>query len=606
MKIKYLLSVFFVTSFLYAQDLDDKFLESLPEDIQKDIFSNIEDQKASDSPIYRSINSKTELEKKNLDDLKKRIEADLALLEELIEDKDEQFSSQDELILFGSNFFSTYQSTFMPINEPNLSSEYLLDYGDTLEIQLIGQEESIDEYTLQRDGSIKLSAVGSIKLAGLTLSEATSLIKAKVGTSFIGTEAFVSLVNLRDINVLVSGNAFNPGIYTITGNSNILHALFVAGGINEYGSYRDINLIRNNEIIENLDLYDVLLTGKFNPNINLRSGDVIFVKPSKKIVSIDGAVKVPAKYELTDEQNLSEVINYANGISKEADLRNIFLDRILDGQVKSIPISNIKQFNNILANDGDSILIRKHSFRSVYVEGAILKPGKYTLREGDTISDLINKTGGYTENAYPFGAIYENQNALEINKIAKLRLYEELIDNVITLSQKNPTSSFDLNPIIKLIESLKKSEPNGRVVIDLLDQSNVNNFIIRDGDKLTIPEKPSHVFIYGEVANQGAQVFQQSSSFDYYIDKSGGLNQNASQHSIYVLQPDGSTQSTSIRKNLFQNSPDKSIEIYPGSIIFVPRKLDDSATSRLAAQAYVSILGNLAIALASLSSINNN
>ena len=140
MKKKYLLSAFLLISLssVLAQDLDEAFLESLPEDVQEDIYKNIEDQKDIDSPIYKSINSKTQLEKKNLADLKKRIEADLLLLEEIIENKDDPIK-QDDLILFGSDFFKTYQSSFMPINEPNLSSDYILDLCDTLEIQLTGQ-----------------------------------------------------------------------------------------------------------------------------------------------------------------------------------------------------------------------------------------------------------------------------------------------------------------------------------------------------------------------------------------------------------------------------------------------------------------------------------
>lgn len=603
---KHFLLAIFLSSLISAQELDESFIKSLPEDVQKDLLQNIDTQKASESPIYRSINSKTELEKKNLENLKNRIESDLLLLEEIIEERDETLINNDELLLFGSDFFSTYQSSFMPINEPNLSSDYILDFGDTLEIQLIGQKESIDEYLIARDGSIRLKQVGSISVAGLTLNEAISMIKMKVESSFIGTEAFISLINLKDINVLVSGNAFNPGVYTIGGNSSILHALYVAGGINDFGSYREINLIRNKEIIDTLDLYDVLITGKFNLSSRLRTGDIIFVNSTKKIVSIDGALKRPAKYELTENENLNKAIEYANGISKEADLKNVYLDRILDGKVKSLPISNIKQFSNIESNDGDSIFIRKHSFRSVFVEGAVLKPGRYLMTEGESLSDLIAKTGGYTENAYPFGAVYENQMAFDINEMAKKKLYQQLIDNVITASQKNPTQNLDLTPIIKLMENLKNTEPNGRVVIDLLEESKSNSFVIRDNDKLVIPEKPSHVFIYGEVSNEGAQSYQQSKLLEYYISMSGGFNENASEEAVYILHPNGSTQSARIKKNLFQNNPDELLIIYPGSIIFVPRKIDNTATTRLAAQAYVSILGNLGIALASLSSISKD
>lgn len=600
-----ILTVFLFSSFaINSQELDKDFLESLPKSMQEEVLKRAESGSLQEESVYRGITSQTELEKKNLEDLKKRLEEDLLFLEkQLAKEKDGEFDA-DDLILFGSNFFSTYQSTFMPINEPNLSSSYILDFGDILDIQLIGQKDLEEQLQIKRDGSINLPDVGKIKLAGLSLNEASLLIKAKVREAFVGTETFVSLFNVRDINVLVSGNAYKAGIYTISGNSNMLHALAVAGGINEYGSYREINLIRNKEVVATLDMYDVLITGEYDNNIQLNSGDVIFVKPIKKIVSVDGAVKIPARYELNENQNLSEALAYAGGLTNLADERNIFLDRILDGQVKSLPISNFKQFDDILAEDADKIFIRKYSLRSINIEGAVLRPGRYLVSEGESINDIIDKSGGYTENAYPFGAVYENARALTINKMAKELLYNDFIDNIIQASQKNPTGSTDLSSIIELTETLANTIPNGRIVVDLLD--NTNSQIIRDGDKLTIPEKPGHIYIYGEVSYEGALKYIDDESLDYYISGSGGIKETANEKAIYVLHPNGDTQRTSVRKNIFQNNPSNQLKLYPGSIIFVPRAIDDSTSNRLAAQAYVSILGNIGIALASLSSINNN
>jgi protein involved in polysaccharide export with SLBB domain len=601
----FLATCLFLNSFLNSQELDETFLRTLPQGMQNDILNRIDEQGQIVDPIYRSIETQTKLEKKELEDLKNRLEQDLEFLKDKLSENEDNLEKRDELPLFGSDFFRTYQTTYMPINEPNLSSEYILDYGDALEIQLIGQTNSIDVIRINRDGSINLPIIGKLNLAGISLGEAYSIIKAKVSSSYIGTEAYVSLSNIRDINVLVSGNAFNPGIYTLSGNSNMLHALAVAGGINEYGSYREINLIRDKKIIETLDMYDVLITGEYNSNIRLRPGDIVFVSPLKNLVSIDGAVKKPAKYEVKDNQYLSEVIKYADGITVQADLSNIFLDRVLDGKVKALPISNIKQFDSILSNDGDKVFIRKHSFRAVNIQGAILKPGRYLMAEGETLSELIKKSGGYTKNAYPFGAVYENQNALLINKMAKDRLYGEFIDNIITVSQKNPTGGFDLSSVVELTENLRNSSPNGRVVIDLENETS-SDYVVKDGDKLIIPEKPNHVYIYGEVSYEGALKYYPDEEIQYYINKSGGLKSNADQKLIYVLHPNGDTQRSTLKKSLFQNSPESKLKLYPGSIIFVPRTIDNSATNRLAAQAYVSILGNIGIALASLSSINNN
>ena len=604
---KYLaLSLLIIPLTLSAQDIDENFINSLPKEMQDDILNNIEQKGGVEDPIYRSIQSQTKLEKKNLEDLKKRLQEDLEYLESKLAEDEDSIDKRDDLVLFGSDFFRTYQSTYMPINEPNLSPNYILDFGDIIEIQLVGQDNSTENYALKRDGSISLPDIGKIKLAGLSINDASSIIQTKISSAFMGTEAFITLTNVRDINVMVSGNAFNPGIYTLSGNSNMLHALGVAGGINEYGSYREIDLIRNQKVIETLDMYDVLITGFYNSKITLRPGDIIFVRPVKKIVSVDGAIKMPAKYELNKDQNLSDAIEYANGLTVDADLENIFLDRVLDGKVESLPIRNIKQFNTIPSNDGDKVFIRKHSFRSVNIFGAVLKPGRYLMAEGESINDLINKSGGYTENAYPLGAIYENKNALLINKMAKDILYEDFIDNIITVSQKNPTGNYDLSSVIDLTQNLKNTSPNGRVVIDLLDETITESLVIRDGDRLTIPEKPGHIYIYGEVSYEGALKYEETKKIDYYLNKSGGLKENADMEAIYVLHPNGDTQRYTLKKSLFQNNPDKELELFPGSVIFIPRAIDNSATTRLAAQAYVSILGNIGIALASLSSINNN
>ena len=269
-----------------------------------------------------------------------------------------------------------------------------------------------------------------------------------------------------------------------------------------------------------------------------------------------------------------------------------------------ISINNIKQFNTIAAEDGDKIFIRKHSFRSVNIEGAVLKPGKYLMAEGESIADLLEKAGGYTQNAYPFGAVYENKEAFLINKMAEEILYEKFIDNIITASQKNPAGNFNLSSIIELTDSLRNNTPNGRIVIDIEGDS--ASAIISDGDRLIIPEKPNHIYIYGEVSYEGALNYDATKSLDYYIAKSGGLKNNADDKAIYVLQPNGDTQRSTLKKSLFQSSPDAELILYHGSIIFIPKGIDNSATNRLAAQAYVSILGNIGIALASLSSINNN
>ncbi len=603
-KLKFL-PILFTFLIAEAQQLDESYLNSLPEDVREDILKKADSNVENSEENYRSSLYSSKFERaEELINLKTRLEADLLELEKRLK-SDEELVISNELELFGSDFFRTFQTSFMPINEPNPDASYTLDAGDFLKIQLIGQIDSVEILEINRDGSINIKNIGKLNVAGLTLNEASLIIKSKVDAVLIGTDAYINLDQIRDINILISGNAKNPGIYTLTGNSNILQALSAAGGVNEFGSYREINLVRNGKILETLDVYDLLIDGNYNLKKRLRSGDVVFVQSRKNVISIDGAIKRPGKYEITDDEFLDSAIKFSNGIKQTADLQNISLERMLDGTLKSIPIQNVSQFNSISPVEGDLIYVREYSYRTASVLGAVYKPGSYTMAAGETIEDLVDKAGGFTENAYPFGAVYENEDAKIINKKAQELLYEEFLDNIIALSQLNIGQDFDLTPILNLTVEMKNMTPSGRIVVDLLNENSQEYLNVRAGDTLLIPEKTNSVFVYGEVSSEGAISFTPDKGVEYFVNKSGGYKRFADNESIYILHPNGETQRYSKQRNLFANQP-RDLKMYPGSIIFVPRKLDNSSTRRLATQAYVSILGNLGVALASLSAINND
>ena len=588
---------------LNAQEFDQEFLDSLPDDVREDLETRSQTRVEQANETYRPYLYSSKLSQaEELLSLKDRLEKDLLDLERRL-DTGENLSISEELKLYGSDFFNTFQTSFMPINEPNPDSGYMLDVGDILQVQLVGQNDYIEDFLINSDGSINLPDIGKIVVAGLSLNDTSQLIKSKVNSAFIGTEAFITLSEIRDVNILVTGNAQNPGIYTLTGNSNILHAISAAGGISEFGSLREINLLRDNTIIESLDVYDLLIEGQYNLKKRLRSGDVVFIEARKNIVTIDGAINRPAMYEAFDDQKLKSIIEYANGINRNADLGNISLERLVDGSLKTIPVPNDSYFEAINVQDGDSIYFREHPYRQAKISGAVLKPGSYTMAAGETISDLIQRAGGYTENAYQFGAIYLNEDAKKVNELSKDILYQEFLDNIIAAAQQNIGA--DLTPIVLLTEELNNTDPNGRVVIDLLNDSTLDLYGIKEGDELFIPEQNYVVYVYGEISSEGAVMYSENKDVEYFVEKSGGYKRFADNESIYILHPNGESQLYRSKRNIFESRPQSDIKIYPGSIIFVPRELDDSTPRRLAAQAYVSILGNLGIALASLSAIND-
>ena len=568
-----------LTSSVYisSQEYNETYLKSLPDDIRKDVLERMDEKKASEEVSYRFSETVSDLKKT---ETKSEVE-----VEEV----------------FGEKFFQTMQTSFMPINMPNMDDDYILGYGDVLKIQLTGQKDLIDSYIVARDGSINIPDIGKINLSGLSLDQVSKLLKSKVNQAYTGTDVFISLEALRDISVLLAGDAYNPGVYTLNGNSNMLHALHVAGGIGEYGSYRTINLIRNNQVIQTLDIYDILINGKYEVQNRLRSGDIIFVAPRSNVVSLEGAFKRPHKYELLPDQNLYDAIIYANGTTISADFKNTFLYRILDAEVKSIPIVNIAQFKKILSVDQDRLFIRENTFRDIKISGAVVRPGNYKMLEGENIFDLIEYAGGYTINAFPEGAVYLNKEAEEINRVAMEKLYSNFIEDLLGLIQRS-NGEINLSSISMLAEELKNMPSNGRVIVDLMDDR--DPFLIKDGDSIIIPEKNNNVFIFGEVNSEGALKFEIGANIDFYLDEASGLKDQADLESIFIMFPNGRTKQLKRKRSLFA-SQSENIIIQPGSIIYVPKKIDDAISSRLAAQAYATILGNVSIALASLKSIND-
>ena len=560
------------TSFIISQEFNEDYLQSLPPELREDILTRVDAKKESEKPIYRNLSSQLE----------------------------KPFVSSG---IFGEKFFTTYQSTFMPINEPNFDTNYILDYGDVLKIQLIGQKDLIDNYEISRDGSINLPDIGQIYLSGNTLKEAISMIRENITSAYIGTDVFVSLESVRDVNVIVSGNVFNPGIYTLSGNSNPIHALVMAGGVDKFGSYRDIKVKRGNKVIHTIDVYDFLINGKSETYHRLQSGDLVFVEKAQKHILVQGGVNRPMKYELKNDETLDKAIYYANGYSTLGDLKNISINRINLGSIDSISLGPDDSLSNYLAKDKDVLNVQIFKYKNVSISGSVKNPGDYTIEPGQGILDLVNRAGGYSKNAYPYGGVVLNKEVLAINAKANKNLYENLLDAIIDISSKNPIT--DNSSLLELITLVAETEPNGRIQaefdINILKQDPTKDIILQDEDEIFIPEKVNHIYIYGEISNQGTIRFKENEGVNYYINKKGGLLKSADNKSIYVLLPNGNTFKLNQRKKIFSNNKISSQKLYPGSVIFIPREIDDSYIRQQTIQAYASILGNLGISLASLS-----
>jgi len=559
---------------LHSQELDQAYLASLPEDVRADVIEKMEAKEAQEDPVYRRASTMVD---KNLEDS----------------------------VRFGYKIFDMMQSSFMPINEPNFDSSYVLDFGDTLLLQITGQKDSTERLNIERDGSINIPKIGKLYLSGLSLESASNLVKSKIEAAFIGTETFVSLVNIRDIQVLIAGMAFNPGLYTLNGNSNALHALSMAGGITEDGSYRNIDIIRDDKVIASIDLYDLFIYGKSTFGPRLRSGDSIFIRPASILVNIATGVKRPAEYELQSSETFGDLINFANGLSNYADTSYLAVERVQGSQINLIKYPDIVTLSKDKVISGDTLFIREFSYRSVSISGAVEVPGTYFITEGEKLSKLISRSGGYKEFAYPFGGFLNNRVALETNRAAAERLNQDFIQDLI-FSTSSQESSVDLEIILRQLNSI---EPSGRVMaefdVDLLSENKNLDTTLEDGDQIIIPYISQQVYIYGEVNNIGTVRYEPGKSVSYYLENSGGIVDTADSKNIYVVHPNGKTvrlDRYSSRLSFINSA--ENISVYPGTIIFVPRKSSLKNPAQIAS-IWSPVISSIALSLASLSSINN-
>lgn len=597
----YLTFTFFLTtlpSLVIAQDFDEDFLKSLPEEVQTDLKKRKSDKEELEEDRYRRPSSY--IEKKNSRKKIQELQKELDLLRgELLESEDDKLD-----IRFGSEIFSLMQTTLMPFNEPNFDGEYVLDFGDVLEIQLVGQKTDSHILPVKRDGSVNIPGVGKVFVSGLSLDNAVNTISKKIESFYTAVEAYTTLVSVRDIQVIIAGNVYSPGPYTLNGNSTLFHALAISGGPSENGSFREIDLVRGGKVIETADFYETFVNGSSSFSSRLRSGDLVFVRPVSNLVSISGAVKRPGTYELKSDENLSSVISFANGINNKADLSQISLIRISDGLVSNIPVKSISEFNNMLSEDNDKVVIGSYSYRSVEIEGAVKNPGKYLVNEGAGIYDLVLIAGGYTNTAYPFGGVLENKQTKKINEKAGEKLYESFIDELSNISSSVVPQQGEMSFLAEIITEIKNTKPSGRVSaefdLEKLQNDSSLDILLQDGDKVTIPEFLDHIYIFGEINTEGTIRYKEGADFKYYIDKKGGYSPYANKKNVYVLHPNGETTLVADNKNIFMRQRQDNLVLYPGSVIFIPRETAKIPFS-VAAQAYASILGNIGVSLASVS-----
>jgi protein involved in polysaccharide export with SLBB domain len=294
---------------------------------------------------------------------------------------------------YGYDLFDRPRSSFTPPSDLPVPVDYVVGPGDSVNIQLFGNNNAEYFQTVSREGSINLPQIGPVNVAGLTFDELRNAIALRVDAQLIGTRASVTLGELRSIRVFVLGDVERPGSYTIGGFSTITNALFASGGVAAIGSLRNIALMREGERISTLDLYDLLLRGDTRADTRLQPGDAIFVPPIGPTVAIDGEVRRPAIYELRDEATVAAVLELAGGLNADANRSAVKLERIVPNRgtmVEDVDLSGGRTGPPV--RDGDVVRVQPNLPQledSVRLLGNVFQPGLYEWVRGMRLLDLL-------------------------------------------------------------------------------------------------------------------------------------------------------------------------------------------------------------------------
>tara|TARA_R110000796_G_scaffold5841_11_gene21431 strand:- start:10562 stop:13273 length:2712 start_codon:yes stop_codon:yes gene_type:complete len=309
-----------------------------------------------------------------------------------------QDSDKNELKRFGYEMFAGEPTTFAPVTDVPVPSDYMVGPGDVIKVQLYGKESNEYSLTINRDGTVQIPDLGPVSVAGLSFSDLRQELSKRIKQQMIGIESNITMGELRSIRIFIAGDAYKPGSYTVSSLSTITQALFVAGGVNEIGSLRNVQVKRSGKLIGSFDLYDLLLRGDASGDINLRSGDVVFIPSIGGLVSVAGEVQRPAIYELKKNETIADVINMAAGIKQGAYPRNSSIERYNANGLKTIINVDLTSSNgnNTLVKAGDYIRVKNASNQyedAITIVGAVVRPGKYQWKQ-QRISDVLPSIWG--------------------------------------------------------------------------------------------------------------------------------------------------------------------------------------------------------------------
>ena len=424
---------------------------------------------------------------------------------------------------FGSNFFENKNISEVPQLFIATPSDYRLGPGDELIINLYGASENSYSVQISRNGTVKFDRIAPIYLSGLSIASAKTRLKNRLSKLYAGlvssdelskVDIDVSLQKARSVVINITGQVTAPGTYTISGFSSVLNALFAAGGPNGIGSFRNIKLIRNGKVNKTIDLYDYFVNGIY-PSVYMRDQDVILVEAYNKQVNVISGFKTNGLFELKEDENLNDVLNFSGGLSSNSYKEKLFIKRINSYSRSIVEISKEK-FSNSNLVDGDIINAKTISTlieNSISISGSVYLPGIFDLSTISTVNDLIEAANGLNPSAINKGFLYRSEKGIE-DEIIDLNLLDRQ-DLNINLKDQDRIVVLSREDLIDLNSFKTAGYFNSPGTFTLKEGMTITNAIILSGGFKNVANRNLVILSRNKTSDNGKDLIENMEfSFD--------------------------------------------------------------------------------------------
>ena len=336
-------------------------------------------------------------------DLYQEADIQYAEIQQNINAREDAKTGPDSLKVFGRDIFNNKLLSFEPNMNIATPQNYVLGPGDQVIVDIYGASQKSEQLTVSPDGDITVPGFGPIHVAGLSVAGAQSKIRSTLGSRYASSSLKLTVGQTRSMMVNVVGEVKAPGTYTLSAFATVFHALYMAGGINDLGTLRNIKVFRNGKLVTVVDVYEYILNGRLAGNIRLHEGDMIVVDPYDCLVGVRGHVKRQMFYEMRPTESVAQVIKYAGGFTGDAYTKSV---RLVRKSGERFTVHNVEEFDMTAFKlaDGDAItvdgMINRYE-NMVEVKGAVFRPGQFELgKTVTTVRSLIEQAGGLTEDAF--------------------------------------------------------------------------------------------------------------------------------------------------------------------------------------------------------------